>query len=230
MRCVLLLAGVAFVATFAAISDGDHGKKESTDVKSVHGEHKENAELAQFHVLFRHARQEQSRGILTLKNTSNNKDRVKLLKNYIQKLSQEGEKAKKEVEDKGYTPKAHEIPQKQSLKEAVTNIVKNIAFFAEAVANFPKRMKKEFVENEKFKGLVEWGLDFSDKMDLYDDDTKKIVEIAKIELEVLPRPEGFVNPYFKTKEQKQQELYEENKRREAEKKDPKKPRKDKNEL
>ncbi|CAD5220014.1 unnamed protein product [Bursaphelenchus okinawaensis] len=229
---LLILFGIVVVSAFAAISDGEQTKQSSGTSKTAATQGKESSDLAQFHVLFRDIRQEQARGILSLKNVSNNKERIKVLKQYIEQLSKEGEKAKREVESKEYSPRQHEIPQKQSLKDAVSNIVKNTAFFCDAVVNFPKRLQKEFEDNQKLRELVTWGMDFADKIDLYDDDTKKIVEIAKIELGLLDRPEGFVNPYFKTKDQKQRELYDEWERKQDEKRAERKNsiKKDKTEL
>lgn len=154
-----------------------------------------------------------------------------LMKKVINVLTKLVQETKGELSEAKYQMKRHNIPSDKKLREAVGRMVQSTLTFSRLALQFPKQFEKIYGKDIPFKSLVAYSFTFSDKLDVFDEDAKALIYLAKQQIGMVAKAEDFHNPYFKSKEELQEEAYEEMKRKEQKKKDEKKPvKKNKQEL
>lgn len=144
--------------------------------------------------------------------------RPKLVREALDKWVTVTAKAKQIAEQAKFEPKALALPSEAPLRDAVSKLVENCAFFSEAALRFPALVGKLFAQDAKLRSLYVWSLDFTQRMRLHDEDTQEVIDLAQQELQLVEKAPTFVNPFHKSLEQQQRELYDQLKAEEAAKK------------
>ncbi|KHJ81179.1 hypothetical protein OESDEN_19135, partial [Oesophagostomum dentatum] len=174
--------------------------------------------------LFKGKRRDQAGAIESIVNIEESKRRnyvEEVVKN-VQSILEENRETLERIGHRATDPFPHDS---ETLRNALSKVLDNIAFFSDLSVRLPF-LEKIMQKNRKLRAVVVWSYKFAKDSGLCDDATYKVLDLMAQQHDIIPRPENFVNPYDKENAKKQleeQERREQKKRaEEKEKKTPKK--------
>ncbi|VDD86271.1 unnamed protein product [Enterobius vermicularis] len=170
--------------------------------------------------LLRMKHREQLAAVQNIVNIGDKKKQKKLLDELLVVRT-----AKGVIERSGYQPKDPFPEKDEKLRDAVSNVVENTAFFCEFVLRFPTKFYR-LKKSQEWNELVRWGYEFTSAMNVYDTAEKKLLNLAAQQLSLIPRDENFHNPYDKKVQKEEIEREEAREKRKLEKQKEKKQRKE----
>uniref|UniRef100_A0A914X4R5 Coiled-coil domain-containing protein 134 n=1 Tax=Plectus sambesii TaxID=2011161 RepID=A0A914X4R5_9BILA len=172
---------------------GSDAKQPNSDKSSDSSSGPDSAKVYQ--KLFKHKRAEQNEAVKTILNMPDVKKRTKLVEQLVTAIHKVIGDSKLVVESAGFTPGDPLPTDKSAVRDGISQVLENAAFFAELALRFPKQISQLYMENRKLQVLVNWAIGFSHATGFYDSTTTELIHLASQELGIIPREENFVNPY-----------------------------------
>ena len=158
----------------------------------------ENSELATFKKLFTQKRIIQLGAMKQLKSLGNEK-RSKMLAAMTKKMFEILSLNRITLESSGVAQAVQELPKDTKVKDSLALVIENTCLASDILLNFPNYMHKIIKENRDSDAVFRWSLSFSHGLvseNIIDEHTRKLFKLALMELGVLPKEEGYVNPYL----------------------------------
>ncbi|KAF8358223.1 hypothetical protein PRIPAC_93218 [Pristionchus pacificus] len=121
-----------------------------------------------------------------------------------------------------YSPVKGVLPETETVRDSLSKVFENTAFLSDIALRFPSIIRPR-IKDVKMKTVLVWSVETTKKADLIDETTQKVIHLMEQEMELVPKKEGFINPYGneKSKEEKMREAVEEMKKKADEKKNKK---------
>ncbi|VDL62451.1 unnamed protein product [Hymenolepis diminuta] len=101
--------------------------------------------------------------------------------------------AKVVLDENGANDPSH-VPKNLKAGEAWALVVENSALLCELVVRFPETANS-VLNQPDFRQIVGWALEFLLETKYPNDNDEKLIQFAKYELHLAPRPEGYRNPF-----------------------------------
>lgn len=147
-----------------------------------------------FKSLFRRKRAEQVDAVKTILNFGRYEKQYKMISVMLQKMFDVISSAKTIIESSDYIP-ASSFPQNDTVKEALSQILENTAFFGELRLKLPDITDLLISKNRDWYFLITWSIGFSNSTLLYDSKTEELIHLLAQEMNLIEREPNFVNPY-----------------------------------
>lgn len=121
-----------------------------------------------------------------------------------------------------YSPVKGVLPETETVRDSLSKVFENTAFLSDIALRFPSIVRPR-IKDVKMKTVLVWSVETTKKADLIDETTQKVIHLMEQEMELVPKKEGYINPYGneKSKEEKMREAVEEIKKKAEEKKNKK---------
>lgn len=127
---------------------------------------------------------------------------LKIIQLMLEKMVQVMVPAKVTLENNGYIP-GGEFPIVDKAREALSLVVENTALFSEILLHLPD-VVHNLLQKVSEKSIFNWSIFFTNQTNLVDQKTRKLLTLAAVELELVPKPDNYINPYkYKFISQKQ---------------------------
>ena len=162
----------------------------------------EDTEIATFRKLFIQKRIIHLGAIKQLKGYNNEKQ-VKMLDAMTKKMFEILSTNRITLEASGMAQAIDDLPKDSKAKNALALVLENTCLASEVLLNFPNYMHKFLKQNRNADAVFRWSLSFSHGLvprSLVDEHTIKLYKLALMELGVLPKEEGYFNPYVEQDE------------------------------
>lgn len=102
------------------------------------------------------------------------------------------------LEASDYIPGSSPFPQDENIRDALSNILENVALFGEIVLRFPDLAAKVLRDNNDYSVLYKWSVGFAHQnKNLLDDSTITLIGLVSQELNYTERSLNYTNPYRK---------------------------------
>ncbi|XGW13537.1 hypothetical protein V3C99_000115 [Haemonchus contortus] len=223
----------AFVLmTFCSLTIPIKAKIDHQDIKHVHKTAtKPKVEAAHKHIdlidirksyteLFKAKRREQLGAIESIVNIEESKRRryvEEVLKN-IKDILRENRETLERIGHLASDPYPHDS---ETLTNAISKVLENVAFFSDLSLRFPF-IEKLMEKDRKLRTDVVWAYNYFKETGLCDVDTSKVLDMMAQQHGIIPKSEKFINPYDKERAKKDlEELAAQEQERRAKEKDSK---------
>jgi len=157
----------------------------------------DDTEIATFRKLFIQKRIIQLGAIKQLKSYGNEKQ-AKMLEAMTKKMLEILSSNRITLEASGISQAVESLPADTKVKDALALVLENTCLASEILLNFPNYMHMFLKHNRDFDSVFRWGLSFTHGLissSLIDEHTSKLYKLALMELGVLPKEDGYHNPY-----------------------------------
>ena len=178
----------------------------ATEAKETNGDLNENItedpEVATFRKLFIQKRIIHLGAIKQLKGFDHDK-RTKMLTAMTKKMFEILSTSRITLEASGVAQAVEDLPKDTKVKDALALVLENTCLASEVLLNFPNYMHRFLKENRDSDAVFRWCLSFSHGIvsgSLIDEHTSKLYKLALMELGVLPKEDGYHNPYLQEEE------------------------------
>lgn len=102
------------------------------------------------------------------------------------------------LEASDFIPGTSPFPQDENIRDALSNILENVALFGEIVLRFPDLASKVLKENNDYSVLYKWSVGFAHQnKNLLDNSTITLINLVSQELNYTERSPNYTNPYRK---------------------------------
>ncbi|EPB72916.1 hypothetical protein ANCCEY_07987 [Ancylostoma ceylanicum] len=169
--------------------------------------------------LFKEKRRDQIGAIESIVNIEESKRR-RYVEEVVKNVKEILEENRETLERIGHRATDSFPHNSETLTNALSKVLENIAFFADLSVRLPF-LENVMHRNRKLRTVVVWAYDYAKKTGLCDRATYKVLDLMAQQHEIIPRPENFVNPYDKERTKKhleEQERKEQQKRAEEKEK------------
>ena len=191
IRILIALCYISIISIESEANDGDLNENTVED-----------SEIATFRKLFIQKRIIQLGAIKQLKGFDHEK-RTKMITAMTKKMFEILSTSRITLEASGVAQAVEDIPKDTKVKDALALVLENTCLASEILLNFPNYMHKFLKEYRDFDAVFRWGLSFSHGIvsgSLIDEHTSKLYKLALMELGVLPKEDGYHNPYLQEEE------------------------------
>ena len=157
----------------------------------------EGSDIEMFKKLFAQKRIIQLGAIKQLKGLAVEK-RTKMLTAMTTKMFQVLTNSRITLESSGIAQAVEELPKDAKIKDALALVIENTCLASEILLNFPNYLHLALNSDKDANSVFRWSLTFSHGIvseSLVDEHTKKLLKLALMELNVLPRDDNYHNPY-----------------------------------
>lgn len=223
MRPFLLLL-LPLLVTSKVADDQSEGKVDQVkqDKKAVHSPKDAHIDQARLYVSqFEQKRRDHMSAVQSIEGIDEAKQRpfIEEILNNIKGILRE---SRERLERVRYSPSKGVLPETATVIEALDKVFENTAFLSDIALRFPSIVRPR-IKDVKMKTVLIWAVQTTQKADLVDETTQRVIHLMEQEMELAPKEEGYVNPYGnqKSKEEREREAVEEMKRKTAEKKNKK---------
>lgn len=156
--------------------------------------------------LFKRRRAEQLAAVKSFKNNPYEKQ-ASVVNMIAKKLFTVIENSRVMLEASDYIPGTSPFPQDENVRDALSNILENVALFGEIVLRFPDMVEKVFKENNDYSVLYKWGVAFVNlNKNLLDSNTITLIDLVSQELNYTDRKANYSNPYRKVSVKQKKEI------------------------
>ena len=189
-KCMKLLAAI-FYASMVIIQGG--ADDIAQDLNNA-----EDPDVTTFRKLFIQKRIIHLGAIKQLKDLGHDK-RKKMLTSMSQKMFEVLSSSRITLEASGIAQAVDDLPKDIKVRDALALVLENTCLASEILLNFPNYMHKFLKEKRDSDALFRWCLSFSHGLisaSLVDEHTSKLYKLALMELGVLPKDDGYHNPYL----------------------------------
>lgn len=103
------------------------------------------------------------------------------------------------LEASGMEQAIEDLPKDPKVKDALALVLENTCLAAEVLLNFPNYLHKFLNDNRNSDAVFRWSLSFSHGLvaeSIVGENTSKLYKLALMELGVLPKDDGYHNPYL----------------------------------
>ncbi|CAH1371076.1 unnamed protein product [Tenebrio molitor] len=148
--------------------------------------------------LFKLQRAEQLEAIKSFQKISNYEKQYSMIMLMAEKVFTVVQDSRATIEASPYIPGVSDFPLDDRIKDALSNILENIALFSDIILRFPDISVSVLKTNNNWDVLLQWGIAFCNQVRyLLDDSTIKALSLASQELNHVERGANYVNPYRK---------------------------------
>ena len=185
---IYILVAIFYLILVTNKSTANDGKSDEDIV--------DDTETATFRKLFIQKRIIQLGAIKQLKGYGKEKQ-AKMLEAMMKKMLEILSSNKITLEASGIS-QAVGLPADTKVKNALALVLENTCLASEVLLNFPNFMHMFLKQNRDFDSMFRWGLSFTHGLissSLIDEHTSKLYNLALMELGVLPKEDGYHNPY-----------------------------------
>jgi len=172
-------------------------------------------------------RAEQIAGAKRIQKLTDFSKRKKMVEIVLNNLFKVFMKAKQAVIEMGYVP-GEEFPDDPEKLDALGHVLENVALFGDLILRCPDVTRKLYEAKDKgeWRVAMNWGFMFANETGVFEGPHATGLNLAMQELDIIPKEEGYVNPYKeKERRRKEKERLEEEQRKVKEEKEEKKKKK-----
>ena len=157
----------------------------------------DSTEIDTFRKLFIQKRIIQLGAIKQLKGYGNEKQ-AKMLEAMMKKMFEILSSNRITLQASEISQAVESLPADTKVKDALALVLENTCLASEILLNFPNYMHTFLKQDREFDSVFRWGLSFTHGLitsSLIDEHTSKLYKLALMELGVLPKEDGYHNPY-----------------------------------
>ncbi|KAG7203781.1 hypothetical protein KM043_013802 [Ampulex compressa] len=107
------------------------------------------------------------------------------------------ESSKNLIENEGFIPRNSSFPTDANIRDALSSILENTAFFGDIVLHLPDITHRILKAQKKWNATIHWSLNFANETKHFlDRDTKNMMHLVRQELNIVKRDPQYFNPYW----------------------------------
>ncbi|XP_067010165.2 coiled-coil domain-containing protein 134 isoform X2 [Anabrus simplex] len=99
------------------------------------------------------------------------------------------------LESSGYVPGISSFPTDEKVRDALANILENTALFGDILLHLPDISHRVLSSKHEWQVILQWSLGFTNQSQLIDKQTRVLVGLVSMELNLTERHPNYVNPY-----------------------------------
>ena len=171
-------------------------------------------EWTKFKKLFMEKRIHQLAAVKQLLTKTNKPEQtVKTVNEAMKKIKDVLVKNKAVLETSGFVGIENQIlPEDQKVREALAFVIENTCFASDFLLRFPSVVHSALSKDGDLDVVYRWGLGFVDTLindktiDLFDEGTKKLMDLALMEMDIKEKSDDYQNRYSAPKETKKKKV------------------------
>ncbi|KAK3599222.1 hypothetical protein CHS0354_012830 [Potamilus streckersoni] len=196
---VLLVMGVKCDTTDFEMADEKHTLKDGIVAESEPKAEKESLKgkitpVEMYKRLFKKHRHMQLEAVKHIQKFGDYAKMYKLVDKMLKALFQVLSSAKVNVTEMGYLP-GDPFPENETIREAVALVLENTAMFGDMVLRLPDVVHAIYKKNNEWRQTISWAVWFCSESNIFDGAHKKLLHLMSQEIDLIPKEEGYVNPY-----------------------------------